>query len=104
MDAIARPWLATGWAVVAVGGATTTAELRRMCDRAEALLRSDPRIVLACDLSGIDVPDLGAVDALARLRLTAARHAGATLLLRRLTPQLVVLLRWTGLEDAVLDR
>ncbi|HXA28452.1 MAG TPA: STAS domain-containing protein [Candidatus Angelobacter sp.] len=99
----ARLWLAAGWTVVVVGGATTSAEVCRACDRAVVLLRrSRGGGVVACDLSAVLAPDIAAVDALARLRLTALR-LGAPLRLRPLSPQLHGLLRIAGLESALLD-
>ncbi|MFD5181373.1 STAS domain-containing protein [Streptomyces sp. NPDC058372] len=51
---------------------------------------------VVCDVSGVREPQLAAVDALARLRLTA-RRAGCRLRLRHPTPQLRALLALTGL-------
>jgi ABC-type transporter Mla MlaB component len=97
-----RLWLAAGWTVVVVGGATTTAEVHRACDRAVVLLLRSRGGVVACDLSRVLAPDIAAVDALARLRLTAMR-LGAPLRLRPISPQLDGLLRLAGLERALLD-
>jgi hypothetical protein len=102
MDSATRPWLAAGWTVVVVGGATTTAELRHACECASAMLRRDHRGGVVCDLSAMHAPDLEALDALARLRLTAQR-LGARVTLRPLSPQLQTLVGWTGLERALLD-
>jgi NAD(P)-dependent dehydrogenase (short-subunit alcohol dehydrogenase family) len=98
----ARLWLAAGWTVVVVGGATTTDEVRRACDCAGALLRRKRGGVVACDLSAVAAPDIAVIDALARLRLTAML-LGTPLRLRPLSPELHGLLRWTGLESALLD-
>ncbi|MBP3079552.1 STAS domain-containing protein [Streptomyces sp. CHA1] len=53
---------------------------------------------IACDVSGVHTPQLAAVDALSRLRLTA-RRTGCHLRLRHPTPQLRALLELTGLAE-----
>ncbi|WP_436737102.1 STAS domain-containing protein [Streptomyces sp. BBFR102] len=53
---------------------------------------------VVCDVSGVHPPRLAAVDALARLCLTAQR-TGCHLRLRDPTPQLRALLRLTGLAE-----
>ena len=95
-------WLAAGWTVVVVGGATTTAEVQRACRCATILLQRVAGGVVACDLRAVAAPDIATVDALARLRLSAVR-LGASLRLCPLSPQLRDLLRWSGLDAALLD-
>jgi STAS domain len=58
--------------------------------------RTEP--VLTCDLGALTAPDLAVVDALARLRLAAARHRVGVLLLNASGP-LRELLAFSGLED-----
>jgi len=99
MENVAPLWLAAGWTVVVVGGATTTAELRRLCERAGSLL-CGRGVVVACDLTLVEAPDLGAVDALARLALLASR-GDACLRLRPLSRQLGGLLCMTGLQGVL---
>lgn len=97
---LAPLWLAAGWTVVVVGGATTPAEARSLCERARGLLASGA--VVVCNLADLERADITTVDALARLRL-CARRLGSTLHLQLRSPQLAALLCWTGLERAVLD-
>ena len=85
-----------------IGGATTTVELLHACEFASATLHRDHRGGVVCDLSAMLAPDVEVLDALARLRLTAQR-LGARLTLCPLSPQLQTLLRWSGLERALLD-
>jgi hypothetical protein len=56
--------------------------------------------VLDCDVSRIDVPDIGTVDALARLQL-AAQRGGGRVQLRGTTPGLRDLLDLVGLCGAL---
>jgi hypothetical protein len=98
--ATAPLWLAAGWTVVVIGGATTPLELRSLCDCAQSLLYGGG--VVVCDLSDLQCADIDTVDALAKLRLKA-RRLGLTLHIRTLSPQLAALLCWTGLERALLD-
>ena len=58
------------------------------------------RAVVVCDAGSITDPDLGTVDALARLRL-AARRAGYELRLARVPPQLTELVDLAGLSTAL---
>ncbi|MGW4375603.1 STAS domain-containing protein [Streptomyces albidoflavus] len=53
---------------------------------------------IVCDVSALHTPQLAAVDALSRLRLTAHR-TGCHLRLRHPTPQLRALLELTGLAQ-----
>jgi ABC-type transporter Mla MlaB component len=100
MPAAAPLWLAAGWTVVVIGGATTPLELCALCDRATSLFGDGGLVV--CDLSDLQSADIATVDRLARLRLSA-RRLGTTLHMRLLSPQLAALLCWTGLERFLLD-
>lgn len=62
--------------VVVVRGPIAAAGVRRLCDHVRALLERGDAQVVTCDLGGFDTPDLGIVDALARLQLTARRVGG----------------------------
>ncbi|MEV7022475.1 STAS domain-containing protein [Kitasatospora sp. NPDC093558] len=55
---------------------------------------------LTCDLAALTAPDLAVVDALARLRLAAARH-GVGLLLLNASGRLRELLAFSGLADVL---
>jgi hypothetical protein len=93
-------WFAAGWTVVVVGGPTSSAELRLLCACAPRLLR--PGGLVACDLSGLHTPDLAAVDALGRLRLSA-RRIGARLQIGPVSAELAGLLGWIGLGETLDD-
>jgi STAS domain len=86
--------------VLAIGGSLAPADVEGLCARARGLLAGGEVAELVCDVGLLDRPDAVAVDALARLQLTARRH-GARVLLRRASPALVALLAFVGL-DAVL--
>ncbi|MEU6931691.1 STAS domain-containing protein [Streptomyces sp. NPDC046385] len=68
-------------------------EVGRLC----ALLAAAEPADVVCELDGLGRPDLAAVDALARLRLTARRH-GHRLTFRGAGPELRGLLGLVGLD------
>ncbi|WP_245239309.1 STAS domain-containing protein [Streptomyces sp. MZ04] len=71
----------------------------RLCEEARELLRAadaDAPGVLVCDAAGVGPPVLAAVDAVARLQLTA-RRAGGRIRLRNPAPHLRELLHLVGL-------
>ena len=57
---------------------------------------SEPSVIV-CDVGGLESPDLGTIDALARLQL-AARRLGRELRLRHSTAELEELIAFTGLD------
>ena len=57
---------------------------------------------LGCDVAGIEDPDMGTVDALARMAL-AARRLGRDVELRRARPDLLELLVLAGLEALTVE-
>ena len=57
-------------------------------------------IVVRCDVSGITEPDAVALDALARLQLTARRF-GVTIRLHNANRTLGDLIEWAGLSDVL---
>ena len=74
-------------------------DLPRLCERVRTLLaHGDGRIV--CDVAALVDPDLGTVDALARLQLTVQR-LGGTIRLRGTTTRLEELLALTGLSEVM---
>jgi ABC-type transporter Mla MlaB component len=79
-------------------GPITRAEVPALCERLRALLDGSELDVVACDASAL-VADLVAVEALARLALTA-RRLGCRVQLRDLSPQLDALLASCGLAEA----
>lgn len=65
-----------------------------LCAQVRRLLSRGDVDIVTCDLRDA-VPDLGAVDALARLQLTA-RRMGGRIRLRAAPPDLVELIDWVG--------
>ena len=83
--------------VLAVGPSLAPADAARL----DARLRALPRgTVVVCDVSPLTEPDLAAVEALARLRLTAGR-CGIRVGLRGASARLRELLALTGLEGVL---
>jgi hypothetical protein len=72
------------------------AEVPALCDRLGRVLDATGAQRVDCDCTPMVEADLRTLDALARLRLTAARH-GSTLVLRRAPPSLVELIAFAGL-------
>ncbi|WP_345039446.1 STAS domain-containing protein [Streptomyces sannanensis] len=63
-------------------------------------LHAEGATEVVCDVGGVTEPDLTAVEALARLRLTA-RRLGCRIRIRHPTPLLHRLLAQTGLAEAL---
>ncbi len=84
--------------VLAVGGAITRRDVPALCERVRALLDRSDVDALICDVSGLIEPDAVAVDALARMQLTA-RRLGRPMGLRNPGDELRELLAFFGLED-----
>ncbi|WSL16850.1 STAS domain-containing protein [Streptomyces sp. NBC_01283] len=73
----------------------------RLCEEARTLLQATgAEEVLVCDVAGVGPPVLAAIDALARLQLTA-RRAGGRIRLRNPAPPLRELLDLVGLPIEV---
>jgi anti-anti-sigma regulatory factor len=93
-----RPDTETDTAVMILA-AVTRAEVPALCERLRALVgASDPDVVV-CDVRDLE-PDLVAVEALARLRLTA-RRLGCGLRLRGPARALEQMLAFCGLCDVL---
>lgn len=89
-----------GVIVLVFGDAIARAEIQSLCENLRALLeRSDAKVVV-CDVGTLVDPDLGAVNALARLQLTA-RRLGRRILLLHACGELQELLTLMGLRDVV---
>ncbi|MEV1024426.1 STAS domain-containing protein [Streptomyces sp. NPDC050264] len=89
--------------VVVVAGPIRPGDAPGLCDRVRAARESAPGdggATVICDVSGVTSTDLTTVDALARMQL-AARRAGGRIRLRDPSPKLALLLRLTGLADAL---
>ncbi|GAA2403780.1 hypothetical protein GCM10010420_33860 [Streptomyces glaucosporus] len=88
--------------VLAVDGPITRADIPALCERLHRLLRGTRADPVTVDMGGCPTADLVAVDALARLQLTA-RRLGRRIRLGRAGGDLRSLLARTGLDEA-LDR
>lgn len=85
--------------VLVIDTAITPRDLPELCERVRALLAGAGSTVV-CDVHALGRPDLGTVDALARLQL-AVKRLGGSLRLRGATPELEGLLELTGLRQAL---
>lgn len=83
-----------------VGGPITPADVAGLCARVRALLRNHDAELLLCDVGALTEPDVGTVEALVRLQLTALR-LGGRLRLCRVPGELRDLLEITGFSDVV---
>lgn len=84
-------------AVLVLPGLVTRDEVPRLCDDVRARLEATGGGVVVCDVAGLAPPGLAAVDALARLELTA-RRAGGRIRLKDPDPALRALLDLVGLR------
>ncbi|MGH3665120.1 MAG: STAS domain-containing protein [Egibacteraceae bacterium] len=76
------------------------ADIPLLCERVRVLLEGSGAAAVLCDVGGLDDPDAGTIDALARLQLTA-RRLGRQIRLRYASRELQELLALTGLRDVV---
>jgi ABC-type transporter Mla MlaB component len=83
-----------------VGGRLIPGDLPSLCARLSRLVRRTDAHVVICDVGGLERPDVVAVDALARLQLTAKR-LGRRIRLRGSDRLLDELLRLSGLDDVL---
>ena len=84
--------------VLPLGGPLARADLPALCERGRALLEGSGAEVLVCDASDLVDADVVALDAIARLQLTA-RRLGRRICLRHAPVKLEELLRFTGLAE-----
>jgi ABC-type transporter Mla MlaB component len=87
--------------VVRIGGPLARDELPSLCELMGALLAASGADLVVCDVRGLERPDAVAVDALARLQLTA-RQCGCRVRLRHASDELRELMAFIGLEKVVL--
>jgi ABC-type transporter Mla MlaB component len=85
---------------LALRGRVGPSEGAELCDRVRVLLLEKPGCRVACDVASLVDADLGTLDALARLQLTAAR-LGASVRLRDPPSALREMLALSGLGDVV---
>lgn len=86
--------------VWAIGGRIDRAHIPELCRDISALLDENAAGVVLCDVGNLSDPDCVALDAFARLQLTA-RRSGARVMLLRASNGLKELLQFSGLEDVV---
>ena len=86
--------------VVVLGPSITRAEIPRLCERAHTRLRTSDAGVVICDAHALTDPDAVAIDALARLQLTAKR-VGRELWLRHACSELQELISLAGLSEVL---
>lgn len=87
--------------VLAIGGPIAPADVPDLCKRVRVVLESSDAELVVCDVGALTDPDAVAVDALARMQLTA-RRLGHQLRLRHASGELKQLLAFTGLRGVVL--
>ncbi len=75
-------------------------DIPELCERARALFDRAGRGLVDCDVGALDEPDAVTLDVLARLQL-AARRRGRRLRLRGACGELLDLLAFVGLDDAL---
>ncbi len=96
LSAMAAPRPST--IVLALGGSLARTDLPALCARFRVLLEASEADVVLCDVGALVDVDAAAIDALARLQLTA-RRLGGRLRLRHASGELRELLALAGLAD-----
>ena len=84
--------------VLSLGSPLARADLPALCERGRELLVASGAQVLVCDASRLVEVDAVALDAIARLQLTA-RRLGGRICVRHAPVELEELLRFTGLAE-----
>ena len=84
--------------VFSLGGPLAPVDLPGLCERGRALLEVSGADVLVCDVSAVAEADAVALDAVARLQLTA-RRLGKRICVRHASKELCALLAFTGLAE-----
>src|SRR5687768_12524990 len=96
-----RPPAEPNTIILVIGGPIGRADISVLCERAGGLLlEATDAADVVCDVSAVVDPDAVAIDALARLQLTA-RRLGREVRLRNACKELRELLALTGLRDVV---
>ena len=86
--------------VLALGDAIAPADVPALCARVRSVLEASGAAVLVCDLGAVVDADMGTVDALARVQLTA-RRLGRVVTLRAASDDLLALLAFAGLNEVL---
>lgn len=84
--------------VLVLRGSVHPDDVPGLCGRAHTLLEAADAELIVCDVSGLERPDIAAVDVLARLHMTVKRRGGRVHL-RDAAPELRDLLAFLGLLD-----
>jgi anti-anti-sigma regulatory factor len=84
--------------VLPLGGRLARSDLPALCDRGHTLLQESRADVLVCDAGTLAETDAVALEAIARLQLTA-RRLGSRICVRNAAVELEELLRFTGLAE-----
>ena len=87
-------------AILLIAGVVDSAHPSGLCESARVVLAEAETDLVVCDVSALVRPDLGTVDALARLVLVAG-HLGGKVLLLDAAPELHELLGLAGLADVM---
>jgi ABC-type transporter Mla MlaB component len=87
--------------VFEIEGPIARTDLPGLCDRVCGLFERSEADIAYCRVSGVE-PDAVVVDALARLQLAAQRHR-CQVRLRDASPELLELVAFMGLSDALPD-
>lgn len=93
-------WSEMETAVLVLTGPIGPADIPGLCERMAALLDGDTPELVVCDVGGLGEPDACAVDALARMQLTAHR-LGHRVWLRDACGELRALVTLMGLNDVL---
>jgi ABC-type transporter Mla MlaB component len=97
---VLRPPAGPRTVVLVVGDGIHRAAVTHLCERVRALLASGDAELVTCEVGDLVAPDATAVDALARLQLTAHR-SGGSIRLRHARRALRDLLFLAGLEGVL---
>jgi len=93
-----RPMPEPSAMVVEITDRIERADIPVLCERVRVALHAGAAELVVCDVGGLADPDCVAVDALARLHLTAKR-LGRRLQLRDVSPELRALVCFLGLSE-----
>jgi ABC-type transporter Mla MlaB component len=81
-----------------VAGSLARRDVPCLCARLRTAIEAAQAQIVVCDVGAVRSVDVGILDALARLELTA-RRSGGRIRLRRCSPELAALLAFAGLAE-----